>query len=111
VKEEDLPLIYNLASIFLFPSHYEGFGLPPLEAMKSGVPVLASNNSSLPEVVGEGGLMFGDDDTDRFVDNIIKLIIDKDFYNELKSKAIKQAAKFSPEKQMPKLIDIFNSLK
>lgn len=108
IDEETLPLLYNLSTIFLFPSYYEGFGLPPLEAMKCGVPVLASNNSSLKEVVGEGGILYEADNLDSFVQSIIALLHDDDFYNRMKSKAIQQAKNFSAELQMPELIDIFN---
>jgi glycosyltransferase involved in cell wall biosynthesis len=52
-RDEDLPLLYNCADLFVYPSLYEGFGLPPLEAMACGVPVITSNTSSLPEVVGK----------------------------------------------------------
>jgi len=110
VAEEDLPSIYNLAEIFLFPSFYEGFGLPPLEAMKCGIPVLASNNSSLIEVVGEGGLLFDAEDYDSFADHIVLLLKDRQFYEEIKLKALKQAEMFKPESEIVKLIDLFNSL-
>ena len=56
VADEDLPALYSLSDLFVFPSLYEGFGIPPLEAMACGVPVISSNNSSLPEAVGDGGL-------------------------------------------------------
>ena len=76
--------------------------------MKCGVPVLASNNSSLKEVVGEGGILYEADNLDSFVQSIIALLHDDDFYNRMKSKAIQQAKNFSAELQMPELIDIFN---
>lgn len=111
IDEKTLPLLYNLATIFLFPSYYEGFGLPPLEAMKCGIPVLSSNNSSLIEVVGEGGMLSDADDYDAFAQNIISLLKNDTLYAESKSKALQQAKNFVPESQMPKLIDIFNELK
>ncbi len=58
IPDEDLPFIYNGADLFVFPSLYEGFGIPPLEAMRCGTPVVASNATSIPEVVGEGALLF-----------------------------------------------------
>lgn len=108
VNDIDLVSIYNLAKIFLFPTHYEGFGLPPLEAMQCGVPVLASDNSSMPEVVGEGGLLGGSDDYEFFADKIISLLNDDQFYFEMKLKAIAQAKKFTSEAHINKLINIFN---
>jgi len=110
VDEGDIPYIYNLTSIFIFPSHYEGFGLPVLEAMKCGTPVLTSDNSSLPEVVGEGGLLCNADDVDSFVENIKLLLWNKEFYNSMGNKARKQAEKFTPELQLHKLIDVFNRI-
>lgn len=95
VEEEDLPLLYNLASVFFFPSYYEGFGLPPLEAMQSGVPVVASNISSLPEVVGDGGILLSPDDTLGFVEAISKILRDKERREHLIRSGFAQAKKFS----------------
>jgi glycosyltransferase involved in cell wall biosynthesis len=110
VEENDLPILYNLATLFLFPSHYEGFGLPVLEAMKCGLPVLSSNNSSLTEVVGQGGLMFRDNDSIAFADAIISLLSDENFYQKQKANALIQAEKFTPEKQLHKYLDILKRL-
>lgn len=110
VPEQDLPYIYNLAKIFLFPSFYEGFGLPLLEAMKCGLPVLAGKNSAQIEVVGDGGLLFNSEDSNSFADNIILLLQDSQFYKEMKLKAVKQSKKFNPGDGISKLIDLFNSL-
>ncbi len=111
VPEIDLPAIFNLAKIFLFPSFYEGFGLPPLEAMKCGLPVLAANNSSLVEVVGEGGLLFDSEDYESFANRIVLLLNEKQEYTAMKHRAIEQSKKFKPENEMVKLINLFNSLK
>jgi glycosyltransferase involved in cell wall biosynthesis len=111
VDEHDLPFIYNLAFLFLFPTFYEGFGLPPLEAMKCGLPLLASDNSSLKEVVGEGGLVNNATDYNSFIKNIILLLTDNEFYSKYKLKALEQAKKFTPENQMPQIVKIFNNFK
>ena len=111
INSEDLVLIYNLAKIFFFPSHYEGFGLPPLEAMKCGIPVISSDNSSLPEVVGDAGFLGNSNDHDFFAECIIKLLTDNDLYQKMKLNSIAQARKFSPEAHIIKLINIFNKLK
>lgn len=66
VDEEDLPFIYACAALVLFPSIYEGFGLPPIEAMASGVPVIVSDRSCLPEVTGGAAMLIDPDDVDRF---------------------------------------------
>lgn len=110
VSDKDLPLIYNLAKIFLFPSFYEGFGLPVLEAMQSGVPVLTSNTSSLPEIVGKGGIMHNPNDYMAFAEDIKNLIENENFYKIMQKRAQEQAKKFSWEKSTTKLIQIFNNL-
>ncbi len=109
VQENDLPMIYNMAKVFLFPSYYEGFGLPPLEAMKCGLPVLASKNSSLIEVVGDGGFLFDSQDYNSFTDKIALLLNDRELYESMKAKALIQSEKFKPEKEITKLIKLFNS--
>lgn len=110
VQEQDLPLIYNLAKVFLFPSYYEGFGLTPLEAMKCGLPVLASKNSSLIEVVGDGGLLFDPEDHNSFVDQIVLLLNNKEFHASMKTKALAHSEKYKPKNEITKLIKLFNSL-
>jgi glycosyltransferase involved in cell wall biosynthesis len=79
VPYEDLPLLYSGAEVFVFPSQYEGFGLPPLEAMKCGTPVIVSNKSSLPEIVGEEGIMVDPDDFNGLCDQIIRIILDQNY--------------------------------
>jgi glycosyltransferase involved in cell wall biosynthesis len=110
VENKDLPYILNLAKIFLFPTFYEGFGLPPLEAMRSGLPTLTSNTSSMPEIVGEGGIMHNPKDYEGFAKDIIRLLEDNFFYQVMKEKALKQAKKFEWEISCKKLIEIFNKL-
>lgn len=110
IRGEDLPYLYNLARIFLFPSFYEGFGLPPLEAMQSGLPVLASKTSSLPEVIGDGGIMHNPEDHKSFAQDIIKLLEDKDFYDRIRRKGINQAQKFNWRESANKIVNIFNQV-
>ncbi len=109
VDDKDLILLYNLSTIFFFPTHQEGFGLPPLEAMKCGIPVITSNNSSLPEVVGDGGIMGDSTDYHFFAGSIERLLNNKEYYSEMKSKALNQAKKFTPENLIPNLLNVFNS--
>lgn len=110
ISSEDLVLIYNLATIFFFPSHYEGFGLPVLEAMQCGIPVITSDNSSLPEVVGSSGFLGNSNDFDFFVNCIQKLIGDDDLYRNMQIKSIEQSKKFAPKRHLNKLMSIVDSL-
>lgn len=110
VDDDTLKIIYNLATLFIFPSYYEGFGLPPLEAMQTGIPVLASKTSSLIEVVGEGGILHDPDNYEAFASDIERLLNDLNLYQEMKKKALLQAKNFSKEKSINALIKIFNSL-
>ncbi len=70
VENEELPVFYNLASVFVFPSLYEGFGLPPLEAMASGCPAIVSGTSSLPEICGDAACYINPLNTDEIADKI-----------------------------------------
>ncbi len=95
VADEDLAAIYSGSLFFVYPSFYEGFGLPPLEAMQCGVPVITSNTSSLPEVVGTAGLMVDPRDGDALCAAILKLESDKELRATLAQKSLKQAQQFS----------------
>jgi glycosyltransferase involved in cell wall biosynthesis len=98
VAEEDKPALYRGAAAFIFPSRYEGFGLPPLEALACGTPVVGSNVSSIPEVVGDGGLLLPPDDVEGMANALVKLATDTDFRAELSCRALAQASRFSCEK-------------
>lgn len=95
VPAEDLPLIYNAAMIHAHPSFYEGFGLTPLEAMSSGTPTIVSNVSSLPEVVGDAGLLVAPDDLDGWTVAIWRLLSDSALRETMIEKGLKRAATFS----------------
>jgi glycosyltransferase involved in cell wall biosynthesis len=95
VTETDKPALYRGATAFVFPSHYEGFGLPPLEALACGTPVVTSNTSSLPEVVGAGGILLAPNDIAGIADALTKIATEPDFRAQLSQRALAQAAKFS----------------
>ena len=95
---EDLPAIYNMAKLFVYPSLYEGFGLPILEAMACGVPTITSNRSSMPEVAGDGAILIDPDDTEELSRQIRNVFSNEGLALELQQKGFDQAAKFSWEK-------------
>ncbi|MFA6992660.1 MAG: glycosyltransferase family 1 protein [Candidatus Gracilibacteria bacterium] len=99
VSEEDLINLYNAASIYVFPSLYEGFGIPPLEAMKCGTPVAASNTASIPEICGEKNAVFFDPyNTEDIAEKITTLYKDKDLQKELIERGFAHIRDFSWEK-------------
>ena len=98
IPDEDLSPIYSGAAAFLFPSFYEGFGLPPLEAMKCGTPVIASNLTSIPEVVGDAGILIDPESVDELSQAVLRVLGDSDLRQELSEKSLARAAEFSWEK-------------
>lgn len=110
IEEQDKPAVYRGASTFVFLSRYEGFGLPPLEAMACGVPVVSSSCSSLPEVIGEAGFAI-DPDAERHIGGaIISTIVQESLAADMKSKGLKQSAKFSWEKTATETLLIYDRL-
>jgi glycosyltransferase involved in cell wall biosynthesis len=91
----DLPAVYNLARVLAHPAWYEGFGFPPLEAMACGTPVVVSDRSSLPELVGDAGLVVPADDPDAWRKALEKVIDDSDLAADMKRRGILRAAQFS----------------
>jgi glycosyltransferase involved in cell wall biosynthesis len=95
VSEGDLPALYTGALCFVYPSYFEGFGLPPLEAMQCGAPVIAGNRTSLPEVVGDAGLLVDPFDKDALRAALARLIDDSDLRARLRVKGLERARHFS----------------
>ncbi|WP_322820694.1 glycosyltransferase family 1 protein [Chloroflexus sp.] len=95
IPEEELPLWYAAATVFVFPSIYEGFGMPPLEAMACGTPVITSNTSSLPEVVGDAGLMVSPTDTTALAEAMQRILTSPDVRADLRIRGLKRAQQFS----------------
>ena len=110
VRDADLPPLYAGAQAFVLPSLYEGFGLPVLEAMASGVPVVCSNTSSLPEISRQAALHFDPTDVQSIVVNLRSLLTDPDLCDELRQRGLKQAARFSWGKVASETRDVYNSL-
>jgi len=110
VPEAELADYYTSAQLLAYPSFYEGFGLPPLEAMCSGCPVVTSNTSSLPEVVGEAGIMVGPNDTGGWVEAIRRVLTDRDLRDNMIKKGLEQARKFSWDKTASETLAVYRKL-
>jgi glycosyltransferase involved in cell wall biosynthesis len=95
VSETDLPALYTGALCFVYPSYFEGFGLPPLEAMQCGTPVIAGNRTSLPEVVGDSGLLFDPFDKEALKSALARMIDDANLRAQLSVKGLERARTFS----------------
>ena len=98
VERDDLPALYSGALALTFPSLYEGFGLPALEAMSCGTPVLASNATSLPEVVSDAGLLLDPHDPRAWAESVARLLTDQGLRNDMSQKGLAQAASFTWER-------------
>lgn len=110
VSIEHLPYIYNAAELFVYPSFYEGFGLPPIEAMSCGVPVIASNVTSVPEVVGDGGLLINPRDIDNLYESMLRVLSDKELRKKLIASGIAKSCDLSWEKTANETISVYNKI-
>ena len=108
VDDADLPALYRSASLFVFPSLYEGFGLPVLEAMACRVPVVCSNASSLPEVAGEAALLVDPHDEEGLAAAMERALMDETLRAEMKAKGLRQAARFTWDRAAKQLLDAFD---
>ncbi|MBE0069263.1 glycosyltransferase family 4 protein [Thermoanaerobacterium thermosaccharolyticum] len=107
IDNVEMLYLYNNADISVYPSIYEGFGIPPLEAMACGSPVVVSNVTSLPEVVGDAALLVDPFNVDDIADKIYKVISDRNLNNTLREKSVIQANKFSWGKCAMETLDIY----
>jgi glycosyltransferase involved in cell wall biosynthesis len=107
VSDETLAILYRLAALFVFPSLYEGFGLPPLEAMASGTPVVTSNVSSLPEVTGDAAVLVDPYDTSSIVEGMRSVLSDRSLADQLRRKGPVRAREFSWERSVSKTRDLY----
>lgn len=108
VPDEALPALYGGAVAFVYPSLYEGFGLPPLEAMQCGTPVITSNTSSLPEVVGDAGIMVDPADGDALCQGMLELYRSPELRREMSRKGLLRAAEFSWERTVRETISAYH---
>jgi len=107
LPEETLAVMYRLAGVFVFPSLYEGFGLPPLEAMASGTPVVTSNASSLPEVAGDAAVLVDPYSPQAIADGIYQVLTDESVRRSLRRKGLARAAQFSWEQSVRRVREIY----
>ncbi|ADD01944.1 glycosyl transferase group 1 [Thermoanaerobacter italicus Ab9] len=110
VPQEDLPYLYSAAKCLVYPSLYEGFGLPPLEAMACGCPVITSNTSSLPEVVGDAGIMVNPHSIEELAKAIDLVLSNENLRKEMIEKGLKRAKKFSWEKTAEETLKVYEEV-
>jgi glycosyltransferase involved in cell wall biosynthesis len=107
VPDEELPLWYNAATVFVYPSLYEGFGLPLLEAMSCGVPVIGADASCTPDVVGTAGLLFSPNDDQALVEGLVSLLNDATLRRQLSEQGLCRAARFTWEAASQATVDSY----
>jgi glycosyltransferase involved in cell wall biosynthesis len=110
VPDETLAALYRLARVFVFPSLYEGFGLPPLEAMASGTPVVTSNVSSLPEVVGDAALLIDPYEPESIADAMRRVLTDERLREDLRARGLARAREFSWERSVRRVREIYEEV-
>lgn len=110
VPDEDLPALLNCADVFAYPSVFEGFGLPPLEAMACGTPVIVSNASSLPEVVGDAGLLLPPANVQAWVEALRRILNDSALCAELRARGQHRAKQFTWEKAARETLKVYDGV-
>jgi alpha-1,3-rhamnosyl/mannosyltransferase len=111
VDDEDLPYIFAGASLFVYPSLYEGFGIAPLEAMACGVPVLAARSGSVPEVVGDAGWLLDDPlDVKGFAAAIVTLVADRDMLAEMSARGLERSRIFTWEQTAERTLALYREV-
>ena len=103
-------MLYRLASVFVFPSLYEGFGLPPLEAMYFGTPVVTSNVSSLPEVVGDAAMLVDPYDPASIAEGMRRALMDEDLRAWLRERGLARAREFSWEQSVARIREVYGEV-
>jgi glycosyltransferase involved in cell wall biosynthesis len=110
VPDRMLAVLYRLADAFVFPSLYEGFGLPPLEAMASGTPVITSNVSAMPEVVGDAALLVDPYDTGAIAGALERVLADPALRADLSARGLARAREFSWERSIRRIRDVYQEV-
>ena len=110
VSDKDLPVIYQLSTLFLFPSLREGFGIPIIEAMACGVPVITSNTSSMPEVAGNAAHLIDPNKSEDICNGMLKIVFNKNYKKELIHKGLKRSTAFSWNSMATQVLEQYNQL-
>lgn len=110
VNEEELPALLSAAVLFVYPSVYEGFGLPPLEAMACGTPVITSNVSSLPEVVGDAAVLVDPYDIDALSSAMVRVLSDATLRDTLREKGLARSKMFSREETARQTLQVYEAV-
>lgn len=110
IKEDDIPKCYNAADLLMYPCSYAGFGLPPLEAMACGTPVITSDTSSLPEVVGDAGIMIDPNNVDLMAEKMYEVLNDDQLNNKLIKTGLKRSKMFNWDRSAAETLDIYNDI-
>lgn len=110
INNSMMPFFYNASDLFVYPSLYEGFGLPPLEAMSCGTPVITSDTSSIPEVTGDSAILIEPGDTESLMYSIEAILNEKTIWNELNLKGLERSKKFSWKKTAQNTVKIYEKI-
>ena len=110
VPDEDMPLLYNLANLFVYPSLYEGFGLPPLESMACGLPIITSNISSIPEVVGDAGVIVDPYNIDDLAKAMYEVLTNTKLREDMVKLGLDRAKQFNWEKCAKETLDVLEDV-
>lgn len=109
VRSQDLPAVYSSAALFVFPSLYEGFGLPPLEAMACGTPCVVSNSSALPEVTGRAALLFNPTSVEQMIDAIVRVATQPEVAESLRQEGFRQSAMFNWRTAAEQTLEVYRA--
>jgi len=110
VPDATLAILYRLARVFVFPSLHEGFGLPPLEAMASGTPVITSNVSSLPEVAGDAAMLIDPYQTDAIAGAMRRVLLDDRLRDDMRERGLARAREFSWGRSIRRVREIYDEV-
>jgi glycosyltransferase involved in cell wall biosynthesis len=110
LQDDELVLLYNLASVVVLPSLYEGFGFPALEAMACGTPVIVSDRGSLPEIVGDAAIVVEADRAESFATALERVLVDSDLRNKLRERGLRRAGGFTWEEAARKTAQVYDTL-